>query len=475
MSEDQGDHIDRSQDDADTDVATSEDQTDPEVKSRETPAPASSGTTSTPAKEIPEGGSLFDIEEPAGRKPPPPAGSETTTPADQDAAADSTTDGAPTAARTTPTPTSHRPDDAEPEVPGATEDEPAEARPRTRGEGRAAASRTTSTPASAIPEGGSLFDIEEPAEEKPRPPPPRRHHPRRPGRRRRLHHRLRHRPQPGRRRPRDVDADAAAAGPEADRRGRAERRGDDPRTSHRRSGDLAARHQGQVLRRRGPTPRAEPADGGPGPSPEPVRSGVGRLSPRPSGGGRGRRSRSRPASSDAHQPRTDAEIGEGRSLFDLYGSTRLEANLGGSPAPGAGCGPTPRIRAAPPDVTPVTSGNRPGPARFSPRGFREEPHVATPRLSSTRSPSRPSPAYSPRQRPHRHPGASSPPRILRSQRHTAHPAATAASTWKPRPEQYPGTTTTKDLAIPMDDGVVLRGDLVRPTHADGSSDRRRCR
>jgi uncharacterized protein len=40
--------------------------------------------------------------------------------------------------------------------------------------------------------------------------------------------------------------------------------------------------------------------------------------------------------------------------------------------------------------------------------------------------------------------------------------------WKPRPEQYPGTATTKDLAIPMDDGVLLRGDLVRPTRADGS-------
>jgi putative CocE/NonD family hydrolase len=40
--------------------------------------------------------------------------------------------------------------------------------------------------------------------------------------------------------------------------------------------------------------------------------------------------------------------------------------------------------------------------------------------------------------------------------------------WKPRPEQYPATVTTTDLAIPMDDGVVLRGDLVRPARADGS-------
>jgi putative CocE/NonD family hydrolase len=40
--------------------------------------------------------------------------------------------------------------------------------------------------------------------------------------------------------------------------------------------------------------------------------------------------------------------------------------------------------------------------------------------------------------------------------------------WQPRPEQYPGTSTTTDLAIPMDDGVVLRADLVRPVRADGS-------
>jgi len=40
--------------------------------------------------------------------------------------------------------------------------------------------------------------------------------------------------------------------------------------------------------------------------------------------------------------------------------------------------------------------------------------------------------------------------------------------WTPRPEQYPGTVTTTDLAITMDDGVVLRGDLIRPVRADGS-------
>lgn len=49
----------------------------------------------------------------------------------------------------------------------------------------------------------------------------------------------------------------------------------------------------------------------------------------------------------------------------------------------------------------------------------------------------------------------------------AGPAAHAATGWTPRPEQYSATVTTRDLAIPMDDGVVLRGDLQRPAGADG--------
>ena len=40
--------------------------------------------------------------------------------------------------------------------------------------------------------------------------------------------------------------------------------------------------------------------------------------------------------------------------------------------------------------------------------------------------------------------------------------------WSPRPEQYAGTAITRDLAIPMSDGVVLRGDLVLPATADGT-------
>ncbi len=52
---------------------------------------------------------------------------------------------------------------------------------------------------------------------------------------------------------------------------------------------------------------------------------------------------------------------------------------------------------------------------------------------------------------------------------TTQPAAAATtSTWKPRPEQYSTTTSTKDLAIPMSDGVRLRGDLTLPANADGT-------
>ncbi|QIG42099.1 CocE/NonD family hydrolase [Nocardioides anomalus] len=43
-----------------------------------------------------------------------------------------------------------------------------------------------------------------------------------------------------------------------------------------------------------------------------------------------------------------------------------------------------------------------------------------------------------------------------------------AGGWRPRPEQYAGTQVTQDVAIPMSDGVVLRGDVVRPTTADGA-------
>lgn len=42
-----------------------------------------------------------------------------------------------------------------------------------------------------------------------------------------------------------------------------------------------------------------------------------------------------------------------------------------------------------------------------------------------------------------------------------------AASWQPRPEDYPATTIERDLAIPMSDGTVLRGNLSRPVDAAG--------
>ncbi|MCW2825863.1 MAG: hypothetical protein JWQ91_2780, partial [Aeromicrobium sp.] len=46
-------------------------------------------------------------------------------------------------------------------------------------------------------------------------------------------------------------------------------------------------------------------------------------------------------------------------------------------------------------------------------------------------------------------------------------AQAAAARWKPRAEQYPSTVTEKDVAIPMSDGTILRGDVTRPADASG--------
>lgn len=55
----------------------------------------------------------------------------------------------------------------------------------------------------------------------------------------------------------------------------------------------------------------------------------------------------------------------------------------------------------------------------------------------------------------------------------ASPQATAATArageWSPRPEDYPGTVTRRDLPIRMSDGVVLRGDLVLPADETGAA------
>ena len=52
------------------------------------------------------------------------------------------------------------------------------------------------------------------------------------------------------------------------------------------------------------------------------------------------------------------------------------------------------------------------------------------------------------------------------------PTAAAAQTWQPRPAQYTQTSVIKDLAIPMSDGVKLRGDLTLPGQRRRHPDRR---
>ncbi|MEP6817054.1 MAG: heterodisulfide reductase-related iron-sulfur binding cluster, partial [Marmoricola sp.] len=99
--------------------------------------PAGTETTSAPADSIPEGGSLFDIEAPA----------------DEPAAK--------------PTDISDGSAETKNEAPESEEQPAAAKTPATSG--------ATSTPADSIPEGGSLFDIEAPAEEpaaEPAPAPP---------------------------------------------------------------------------------------------------------------------------------------------------------------------------------------------------------------------------------------------------------------------------------------------------------------
>ncbi|MEO6604878.1 MAG: CocE/NonD family hydrolase [Aeromicrobium sp.] len=48
-------------------------------------------------------------------------------------------------------------------------------------------------------------------------------------------------------------------------------------------------------------------------------------------------------------------------------------------------------------------------------------------------------------------------------------SASAAPTWKPRGEQYAKTVFEKDVAIPMSDGTILRGDVERPADASGKA------
>ena len=155
--------VDRSEDAADTDV-------EPEAEAEPEPAvekPASSGASVTPASEIPEGGSLFDLAEPeettapaAKVEPEPePEPAEKT----EDAAADSTTDQDVDHSETQSS-GAGADTDVEPEPEQAEADEAAAEERTEEPAATPASSGTTITPASEIPEGGSLFDLAEPEE-----------------------------------------------------------------------------------------------------------------------------------------------------------------------------------------------------------------------------------------------------------------------------------------------------------------------
>ncbi len=149
---DTGEGVDRSQDAADTDVAPTADQAD---------AGSGTRTVSTPATEIPEGGSLFDLEADE-TETAAPAATTSAVPAEEQAGEPQVSDTgegvdrSQDAADTDVAPTE---DQADPEA-------EAEAEPATEPETEPVASqaptgtRTVSTPATEIPEGGSLFDLD---------------------------------------------------------------------------------------------------------------------------------------------------------------------------------------------------------------------------------------------------------------------------------------------------------------------------
>ncbi|WP_221634005.1 (Fe-S)-binding protein [Nocardioides luti] len=115
----------------------------------ETEAPSSSGSASTPATEIPESGSLFDLaapeEAPAPAKAEPAAQAE---PEPESASEPEAAEAEPTAVEEDSAPAE---DEATPQDEAP---EPAPAAP--------AASGAASTPGTEIPESGSLFDLEAP-------------------------------------------------------------------------------------------------------------------------------------------------------------------------------------------------------------------------------------------------------------------------------------------------------------------------
>ncbi len=252
---------------------------DAEAEPEAASEPSASASTAAPATEIPEGGSLFDIEAPA--EEPAPAASDDTTPADHDKADDSTTDGE----------TDRSQDDADTDVTPAEDQAEDEKEAEPEAASQPAASGSTPTPATEIPKGGSLFDIEAPAEE----------------------------PAPAA----SDEADEPEADPDAEAASEEPATEDAPVTSLR---DIKARFAEDAAADRADSTDEE--DEAPDDSAETTGAGAdqdadGQNEEEPDEetadeAEGAEKEKPKPATpGDAHQPRTDAEIGEGGSLFDL--------------------------------------------------------------------------------------------------------------------------------------------------------------
>ena len=143
-------------------------QASAEAEQPSQPEPSTASSTSeAPATAVPEGGSLFDLEAPEAPAAEPTSSSAPEAASGEDAAADSTTDGS----------VDRSADAADTSVPGSGQDAEAqaesEAEPKIEAEPEAgseagaqpSSSGAAATPATEVPTGGSLFDIEAPTED----------------------------------------------------------------------------------------------------------------------------------------------------------------------------------------------------------------------------------------------------------------------------------------------------------------------
>ncbi len=280
--------VDRSQDDADADV---------------TPEGVAGGSTSTPGTEIPEGGSLFDIAEPEESAPAAKSEPAAEQADEEDPAGDSTTDAD----------VDRSQDDADADVTPQGETE-AEAKTEDKPESQAApaAGGATSTPGTEIPEGGSLFDIAEPEESAPA---------------------AKSEPAAEQadeedpagdsttdtdvdRSQDDADADVTPEGDTEAEPAAENKTDDEPVTSLR---DIKAKYADGTASDDEATGAAEETEDEPTDSEEPDESEDAEPEDSAAEATDAEEQKPKPASSsgETHQPRTDAEIGEGGSLFDL--------------------------------------------------------------------------------------------------------------------------------------------------------------